>query len=486
MLQPDSPAAMRCAGQHTREISCGCLEWYGGQDRKSRAKNKAGKRTRTARTATTEGRDRAMIIRNTCVFGPDRKFHEHQDVVIRGGVFARAGQAAGRMGKGASSFVPAVGDSAVQADLAEPAGREAVPYGTAFAETGVAAEVGEEIVDGSGCYAIPGLIDIHFHGAMNADVCDGERQAYEVIAAYEAREGITAICPATLTLSVEELKHVLAVGADFAETPHAGSDLIGFNMEGPFISHVKKGAQNEAYILPCSAAVADEFLDASDGLVKIIGLAPEENPDFEEYIRAVKGRVTVSLAHTNADYETAMRAFSAGASHAVHLFNAMTGLGHREPGVVGAVSDSPHVNAEIICDGIHIHPAAVRAAFRLNGKERMVFISDSLRCTGMPDGEYELGGQPVVKQGKFCRLKEGGNLAGSVTNLADCMRNAVKTMGIPLEDAVACATINPARAIHEEARYGSIEPGKKGHVVLLRRDENLTPEHVIMNGTVIR
>ena len=467
MLQPDSPAAMRCAGQHTREISCGCLEWYGGQDRKSRAKNKAGKRTRTARTATTEGRDRAMIIRNTCVFGPDRKFHEHQDVVIRGGVFARAGQAAGRMGKGASSFVPAVGDSAVQADLAEPAGREAVPYGTAFAETGVAAEVGEEIVDGNGCYAIPGLIDIHFHGAMNADVCDGERQAYEVIAAYEAREGITAICPATLTLSVEELKHVLAVGADFAGTPHVGSDLIGFNMEGPFISHVKKGAQNEAYILPCSAAVA-------------------ENPDFEEYIRAVKGRVTVSLAHTNADYETAMRAFSAGASHAVHLFNAMTGLGHREPGVVGAVSDSPHVNAEIICDGIHIHPAAVRAAFRLNGKERMVFISDSLRCTGMPDGEYELGGQPVVKQGKFCRLKEGGNLAGSVTNLADCMRNAVKTMGIPLEDAVACATINPARAIHEEARYGSIEPGKKGHVVLLRRDENLTPEHVIMNGTVIR
>ncbi len=159
-----------------------------------------------------------MIIRNTCVYGPDRKFHEHQDVVIRGGVFARVGQAC-------------------------PTERGAVPYGTAFAEAGVAAEAGEKIVDGSGCYAIPGLIDIHFHGAMNADVCDGERQAYEVIAAYEAQEGITAICPATLTLSVEELKHVLAVGADFAGTPHAGSDLIGFNMEGPFISHVKKGAQ---------------------------------------------------------------------------------------------------------------------------------------------------------------------------------------------------------------------------------------------------
>lgn len=384
-----------------------------------------------------------MIIRNALVYGPDQKFHEHEDVVIRNGVFA---------------------------DSAEGASRE----------------TGEEIVDGSGCYAIPGLLDIHFHGAMDADVCDAVPEAFETVAEYEAGEGITAICPATLTLPVEHLNKVLSLGADFAEKPHGGSDLIGFNMEGPFISHVKKGAQNADYILPCSAETVNQFLEASRGLLKIIGLAPEENPGFEDYIRDVKDEVIVSLAHTNADYDTACRAFAAGASHAVHLYNAMTGLNHREPGVIGAVSDSPHVNAEIICDGIHVHPAAVRAAFRMNGADRMVLISDSLRCTGMPDGEYDLGGQTVVKNGRFCRLKEGGNLAGSVTNLADCMRNVVKTMDIPLETAIACATINPARAIHEESRYGSIRPGRKGHVVLLRQDEDLTLERVIMNGKVIR
>ncbi len=257
-------------------------------------------------------------------------------------------------------------------------------------------------------------------------------------------------------------------------------------MEGPFISRVKKGAQNEDYIIPADARTVDRFLTASRGLLKIIGLAPEENPGFEDYIRDVKDRVIVSIAHSNADYETAKRAFDAGASHAVHLYDAMTELSHRAPGIVGAASDSPQVNVEIICDGIHVHPAAVRAAFRMMGKDRMILISDSLRCTGMPDGEYELGGEPVVKKGKYCTLAKEGNLAGSVSNLMDCVRNVVKTMEIPLETAVACATIHPARAIHEEHRYGSIEPGKKGNVVLLSADEKLETRMVVKDGKVIR
>ena len=193
----------------------------------------------------------------------------------------------------------------------------------------------------------------------------------------------------------------------------------------------------------------------------------------------------VSLAHTNADYDTAMQAFSAGASHVVHLYNAMSGFNHREPGVVGAVSDSPSVFAEIITDGIHVHPAAVRAAFRMNGEERMVLISDSLRCTGMPDGDYLLGGQTVVKQGRHCTLKKEGNLAGSVSNLADCMRTAVLEMKIPLETAVRCASINPARAIGIDGRYGSIEAGKKADVVLLRKDSTLSLAAVVKDGKVI-
>lgn len=387
-----------------------------------------------------KGREYGMIIENALVYGPDRKF-ERRTIVIRNGVFAE--------------------------DTPENRSGDA------------------DIVDGTGCYAIPGLVDIHFHGAMGEDVCDGTRKAYEVIAEYEARHGITAICPATLTLPVEELEHILSVGAEFAASSHRGSDLIGFNMEGPFISQAKKGAQNGKYILHADAGIVDRFAAASKGLVKIVGLAPEENPGFEEYIASVKDRVIVSLAHTNADYDTAMRAFRAGASHAVHMFNAMTGFAHRAPGVVGAISDSKNVNAELICDGIHVHPAAVRGAFRLVGKDRIVLISDSLRCTGMPDGEYELGGQPVVKKGPYCRLKEEGNIAGSVSNLMDCMKNVVKTMEIPLETAVACATIQPAAAIHVEDRYGSIETGKKGNVVLLAADGTLDTRMVIQNGTRI-
>ncbi len=343
---------------------------------------------------------------------------------------------------------------------------------------------GEEVIDASGCYAIPGLVDIHFHGAMGLDVCDGTMEAFEIIAEYEAKRGVTAICPATLTLPAKELKDILSLGAEFAAEKAEGmhkdtADLVGFNMEGPFISHVKKGAQNEKYIRSCDASLVSEFVEASKGLLKIIGLAPEENPEFESYIKEVEGKVKVSLAHTNADYDTAMKAFKAGASHAVHLYNAMTGMNHREPGVVGAVFDSKNVTAELICDGIHIHPSVVRATFEMMGADRVILISDSLRATGMPDGEYELGGLPIVKKGKEIRLVEGGSIAGSGLDLMGCLQTAVREMGISLETAVAAATINPARCIGVDDKYGSLEVGKRANIVLLDR-ENLDVKRVLM------
>ena len=327
---------------------------------------------------------------------------------------------------------------------------------------------GEEVIDASGCVAIPGLIDIHFHGAMGEDVCDGNAEAFEKIAAYEVSRGVTAMCPATLTLPVDDLKHVLSLGAEFAAKGNSKlSDLVGFNMEGPFISPVKKGAQNAEFIRKCDPGIVDEFYEASKGLLKIIGLAPEENPEFEKYIEAVSDKVVVSLAHTNSDYDTAIKAFKAGACHAVHLYNAMTGMSHREPGVVGAVFDSKHVTAELICDGIHIHPAAVRATFEMMGPERMILISDSMRSTGMPDGEYDLGGLAAIKKGREVRLKDGGAIAGSGTDLMDCLRTVVLDMGLPLEIAVAAATINPARRIGISDKYGSLEPGRLADIVLL-------------------
>ena len=363
--------------------------------------------------------------------------------------------------------------------------------GERFVSGEAAKDSADQILDGKGCYAIPGLLDVHFHGCLGLDVCDGTEEAVHTIARYEAESGVTAICPATLTLPADELKSILANMADFRDRMERGevpdgdrcADIVGINMEGPFISVVKKGAQNADYIIPCDAELAREFYAASGGLLKFIGLAPEDNPDFVEYINKVKEFTGVSLAHTNADYASAKKAFDAGARHAVHLFNAMSAFTHRDPGVVGAVSDSPHVSAEIITDGVHIHPAMVRTAFRFNGADRMIIISDSLRSTGMPDGDYVLGGQAIIKKGKYCRLAEGGALAGSVSNQFECMVNAVKEMEIPLETAVACSTIHPAKAIGVDDLYGTIEEGKYGDLVLL--NEELELMAVVKRGKVI-
>ena len=379
--------------------------------------------------------------------------------------------------------------------------------GERFVSGEAAKDSADQILDGKGCYAIPGLLDVHFHGCLGLDVCDGTEEAVHTIARYEAESGITAICPATLTLPADELKAILANMADFRDRMERGevpdgdrcADIVGINMEGPFISVVKKGAQNADYIIPCDAELAREFYEASGGLLKFIGLAPEDNPDFVGYINKVKEFTGVSLAHTNADYASAKKAFDAGARHAVHLFNAMSAFTHRDPGVVGAVSDSPHVSAEIITDGVHVHPAMVRTAFRFNGADRMIIISDSLRSTGMPDGDYVLGGQAIIKKGKYCRLAEGGALAGSVSNQFECMVNAVKEMEISLETAVACSTIHPAKAIGETAvacstihpakaigvddLYGTIEEGKYGDLVLLNEDLELMA--VVKRGKVI-
>lgn len=348
---------------------------------------------------------------------------------------------------------------------------------------------GEEVIDCQGAYAIPGLIDLHFHGCMGDDFCDGTKDAIRRIAEYEASVGVTAIAPATMTLPVEELEAILRTAAEYREEAEkeeagAGADLVGVNMEGPFISKVKKGAQDERNILPCDVEVARRFLEASKGLVKFIGIAPEESENAIAFIEEMKDQVHISLAHTNAAYDRAKEAFDAGASHAVHLYNAMPAFTHRAPGVVGAVADSPSVMAELICDGVHIHPAVVRGTFQMLGADRMILISDSMRATGMPDGRYTLGGLDVDVKGNRAVLVSDGALAGSATNLMDCMRTAVKKMGIPLETAVACASINPAKSLGVEAERGSLAEGKKADIVLL--DEELELKSVIKDGRVIR
>lgn len=387
-----------------------------------------------------------MIIRNVKVYTEEREFVEGEIVLQDGRIEAAPGSGTG-----------------------EDSGKTLA---------------GEEVLDGGGCYAIPGLIDLHFHGCKGYDFCDGTSEAIAKIAEYEASVGVTAICPATMTLPVNELEEILAVAAKYKKENASGgqgaADLVGVNMEGPFISEAKKGAQDERNIISCDAGICRRFLNASEGLVKFVGIAPERNEKAQEFIRQMKDEVHISLAHTNADYDTAMAAFEAGADHAVHLYNAMPAFTHRKPGVVGAVSDSAHVNAEMICDGVHIHPSVVRATFKMLGADRIVLISDSMRATGMPDGQYTLGGLDVNVAGGKATLVSNGALAGSATNLMECMKTVVKVMGIPLKTAVACASMNPAKCLGIYDEYGSIAPGKKGNVVLL--DQDLELKAVVKDG----
>lgn len=339
----------------------------------------------------------------------------------------------------------------------------------------------ESVLDADGLYAIPGLIDIHFHGCMGHDFCDGTVEAIDAITRYEASCGVTSVCPATMTVSPESLVQVMDAARTYNESSArpGQASLVGINMEGPFISEAKKGAQAAEHIRLCDEALFCSLQERSGGLIKLVDIAPE-NEGAMEFIDALHDKVTISLAHTTADYQTAKEAYDRGARHATHLYNAMPPFTHRAPGVVGAAFDSPHCRAELICDGVHIHPSVVRATFQLFGDDRMILISDSMRAAGMEDGQYTLGGQDVAVKGKYATLVSDGALAGSVTNLMDCMRTAVKEMQIPLESAIACATMNPAKAIGIYDRYGSISTGKIANLVLLDQDLNL--RQVIIHG----
>lgn len=338
----------------------------------------------------------------------------------------------------------------------------------------------EQVIDGNGAYAVPGLTDIHFHGCVGYDFCDGTNEAIKAMAEYELENGITAICPATMTLGEDTLTDIAGAAASYDGA--TGADLVGINMEGPFISMEKKGAQNPAYIHKPDAEMFRRLQKASGNLFKLCAIAPEEEGAID-FIKELKDEVVLSVAHTKADFDIAQKAFEAGARQVTHLYNAMNSFTHRAPGVIGAACDNDNVRVELICDGVHVHPSVIRTTFKMFGDDRIVMISDSMMATGKPDGIYSLGGQSVTVKGNLATLTEGGAIAGSATNLMNCVRFAVKTAGIPLESAIKCAAVNSAKAIGIYDKYGSITPGKYANVVLL--DEDLNIEKIIKRGTIV-
>lgn len=338
-----------------------------------------------------------------------------------------------------------------------------------------------DAVDLEGAYVIPGLVDVHNHGNSGCDFSDGEYAGLKTMAAYLGRNGVTSFAPASMTLPYDVLARAFATARQLRDEAPAGhARLMGIQMEGPFFSEKKKGAQNGAYLRNPDFEAFRKLEEGCGGLVRIVDVAPEL-PGSVEFIRQAKELCTVSVAHTDANYDEAKAAFDAGATHVTHLYNAMPGIHHRKPGVIPAAAENEAVRAELICDGLHVHPASVRLAFRMFGRERMVLISDALRCCGMPDGEYELGGQQVFLSGGVARLADG-TIAGSATNLFDCMRRAI-SFGIAPEDAVRAASYNPACALGVQDQIGSIAPGKLADFVVCGPD--FTRRAVYIGGRLV-
>lgn len=329
-----------------------------------------------------------------------------------------------------------------------------------------------EVIDAEGLLVLPGLVDIHSHGAAGEDFSDGNPEGLKKILQYEKRCGITSYCPTSMTFPKERLRQIFA-SIKGAQTED-GATVVGINMEGPFLDPAKKGAHVEKWIAAPDAAFVRELNQDADGLVRLVTLAPNMD-GAEEFIKEMHEEVCISLGHTAADYDCASRAMKLGAHHVTHLYNAMQPFGHRAPGLIGAAMDDPECMVELICDGYHIHPSAIRAAFRMFGPERVILISDSMRATGMENGTYELGGQEVTVKDRKAVLKDG-TLAGSATNLYGCMCKAVE-FGIPLEQAIMAATANPAKSIGIFDYVGSIRIGKQADLLLV--SENLELKRVI-------
>ncbi len=351
--------------------------------------------------------------------------------------------------------------------------------GTITIENGLIAQIDYHELDSTDIesdeYILPGLVDIHLHGCAGHDFCEGTETAFDAIEQYEMAHGVTSICATTMTLPSDTICNICK-----GICRHKGKSIFGIHLEGPFLSEGKKGAQNGAYLQKPNVELLKSFQEAASGMIKLVAIAPEEEGAME-CIREYGNQVQFSIAHTSADYEIAKKAMKAGATHVTHLYNAMPPFSHRSPGVIGAAADMEETHVELICDGIHVHPSVVRSTFKLFGKDRIILVSDSMMATGMEDGIYSLGGQVVNVKGNLATL-EDGTIAGSVTNLFDCMVNTIQ-MGIPKEDAILAATINPARSLGMETQIGSIEVGKKADLLIVDKDFHL--KMVIKDGIAL-
>lgn len=337
---------------------------------------------------------------------------------------------------------------------------------------------GIDIIDAKGSYVSPGFIDLHIHGSGGRDAMDGEIEDLKVISQSIAQNGVTGFLPTTMTMSKEKIYKALDNIKEGMKLDLGGAKVLGAHMEGPFINPKYKGAQKEDYIIEPDY----NFINGYEDVIKIITLAPEKDNN-SQFIKSIKENtnIVLSIGHSDATYEEAMESIEKGVSHATHLFNAMSPLNHRKPGVIGAVFNS-NINCELIADKIHVHPGVFQTVINIKGVNKVILITDSMRAGCMKDGVSELGGQKVIVKDNSARL-EDGTLAGSILTLNKAVKNMVENTNLNIYQAISMVSLNSAKDIGISDRKGSIEEGKDADIVIF--DEGYNVSHTIVEGNTV-
>ncbi|OYT62853.1 MAG: N-acetylglucosamine-6-phosphate deacetylase [Thermofilum sp. ex4484_15] len=323
---------------------------------------------------------------------------------------------------------------------------------------------------------IPGMIDLHIHGAYGRDVSEGEVEALEGIAMNLVKHGVTSFLPTIVTSPLPTIEKALKSVKEALRRGIKGAKILGVHLEGPYLNPERAGAQPLEYLREPNLVEFTKLYEASSGLFKRITIAPELKGSLEILREARKKGVLVSLGHSNATYKETVKAIDEGAILATHLFNGMRPFHHREPGMVGAFLERGDTYVEVIADLIHLHKATLRLVYYCKGCERIVLVTDSIAATGLPDGIYNLGTREVIVKGGVCRLRDG-TLAGSTLTMDRALRNMVKEVGVPLRETVKMATYNPARLIGEGG-IGEITVGSKADIVILDRSLRVVATYV--------
>jgi len=349
-------------------------------------------------------------------------------------------------------------------------------------ELNTATLTGAEVIEGKDKYIVPGYIDIHVHGGGGSDVMDGDYEAINQIAIAHSHFGTTSFLPTKMTMDKNKIIGSLRSIHEAKLRGTGGAEILGVNLEGPYINPEKKGAQKEEDTKKISIEEFLEFNQASGNLIRLVTIAPEMPGAIGLIKYLYKQGIIASVGHSNATYAQVQAGIEAGLSHVTHTFNAMRGLHHREPGVVGAALISPELTVEVIADGIHIHPIVLKILTKIKEAEKVVLITDAMRATGLKEGTYDLGGQEVIVTEGQARLKDG-TLAGSVLTMDKAVKNMVNKIGIQLPKAIQMASFNPARSIGIDDKKGSLEPGKDADIVILNK--NLETELTIVAGKIV-